>query len=190
MNRDSFNRQSVNLVNAHLVARERGLTVREERTASSEPWASLVALTADLARVRADDGLCAGVERRGKYILCRLEGGDVVEARFGMVAMGLTIGAGILLSFAIPLAATSWNGSTKSSPWENIEHDGQTVKITTPGGVYTFDFLIIGTGFVTDLSLRPELAELYSKIALWSDRYQPEEDERHDDRDRNRPNAT
>ncbi len=36
--------QRVNAVNADIVARERGLTVREERTPSSEPWASLVAL--------------------------------------------------------------------------------------------------------------------------------------------------
>jgi D-3-phosphoglycerate dehydrogenase len=36
--------QRVNAVNADLVARDRGMTVREERTASSEPWASLVAL--------------------------------------------------------------------------------------------------------------------------------------------------
>jgi D-3-phosphoglycerate dehydrogenase / 2-oxoglutarate reductase len=36
--------QRVNAVNADLVALERGLTIREERTASSEPWASLVEL--------------------------------------------------------------------------------------------------------------------------------------------------
>jgi D-3-phosphoglycerate dehydrogenase len=36
--------QRVSAVNADLVARERGLTVREERTASSDPWASLVEL--------------------------------------------------------------------------------------------------------------------------------------------------
>ena len=36
--------QRVNAVNADLVARERGLTVREERTGASEPWASLVEL--------------------------------------------------------------------------------------------------------------------------------------------------
>jgi D-3-phosphoglycerate dehydrogenase len=34
--------QRVNAVNADVVARERGLTVREERTPSSDPWASLV----------------------------------------------------------------------------------------------------------------------------------------------------
>lgn len=36
--------QRVNAVNADLVAHERGLTVREERTPSSDPWASLVEL--------------------------------------------------------------------------------------------------------------------------------------------------
>jgi D-3-phosphoglycerate dehydrogenase len=41
---ESVTDQRVNAVNADLVARERGLTVREERTDSSEPWASLVAL--------------------------------------------------------------------------------------------------------------------------------------------------
>jgi D-3-phosphoglycerate dehydrogenase len=38
--------QRVNAVNADLVARERGLTVRETRTDASEPWASLVTLDA------------------------------------------------------------------------------------------------------------------------------------------------
>ncbi len=37
--------QRVNAVNADIVAHERGLTVRETRTASSEPWASLVELS-------------------------------------------------------------------------------------------------------------------------------------------------
>jgi D-3-phosphoglycerate dehydrogenase len=37
--------QRVNAVNADLVARERGLTVREERIPASEPWASLVELS-------------------------------------------------------------------------------------------------------------------------------------------------
>jgi D-3-phosphoglycerate dehydrogenase / 2-oxoglutarate reductase len=41
---DAVTDQRVNAVNADLVARERGLTVREERTASSDPWASLVEL--------------------------------------------------------------------------------------------------------------------------------------------------
>ena len=37
--------QRVNAVNADVVAHDRGLTVRETRTASSEPWASMVGLT-------------------------------------------------------------------------------------------------------------------------------------------------
>jgi D-3-phosphoglycerate dehydrogenase len=41
---DAMTEQRVNAVNADLVARERGLTVREERTPASEPWASLVEL--------------------------------------------------------------------------------------------------------------------------------------------------
>ena len=36
--------QRVNAVNADLIAHERGLTVREERTPTSDPWASLVEL--------------------------------------------------------------------------------------------------------------------------------------------------
>jgi D-3-phosphoglycerate dehydrogenase len=42
---EAVTEQRVNAVNADLVARERGLTVREERTSSSEPWASLVELS-------------------------------------------------------------------------------------------------------------------------------------------------
>lgn len=41
---EAVTEQRVNAVNADLVALERGLTVRETRTASSEPWASLVSL--------------------------------------------------------------------------------------------------------------------------------------------------
>ena len=37
--------QRVNAVNADLIAHERGLTVREERTPTSDPWASLVELS-------------------------------------------------------------------------------------------------------------------------------------------------
>jgi D-3-phosphoglycerate dehydrogenase len=37
--------QRVNAVNADLIAHERGLTVREERTPTSDPWASLVQLS-------------------------------------------------------------------------------------------------------------------------------------------------
>lgn len=41
---EAVTEQRVNAVNADLVARERGLTVRETRTDAAEPWASLVGL--------------------------------------------------------------------------------------------------------------------------------------------------
>ena len=53
--------------------------------------------------------------------------------------------------------------------------------ITTEKGAIETDFVIIGTGFVTDLSLRPELVNVEGHIARWADRYTPKESERHED---------
>ena len=50
---ESVTDQRVNAVNADLVARERGLTVRETRTDASDPWASLVTLEVGAARAKA-----------------------------------------------------------------------------------------------------------------------------------------
>ncbi len=47
------------------------------------------------------------------------------------------------------------------------------IRVTTPSGTSSADFLIIGTGFVVDLSARPELARFSNQIALWSDRFTP-----------------
>jgi FAD-dependent urate hydroxylase len=67
-------------------------------------------------------------------------------------------------------------------------HEGASVRALTESGshltietgedAYQADFLIVGTGFVTDLSLRPELAALEPAIARWSDRYTPPAGER------------
>jgi len=67
------------------------------------------------------------------------------------------------------------------SPWNAIETHGDTIEITTPHGTDEVDFVIVGTGFVTDLSRRPELMELWPHVALWADRYQPPKSEGHDD---------
>lgn len=67
------------------------------------------------------------------------------------------------------------------SPWQRVEMRGDAIAITTPGGTDELDFVIVGTGFVTDLSRRPELCELWPHVALWSDRHQPDEADRHDD---------
>ena len=85
--------------------------------------------------------------------------------------------------------APTWQRATRfpnhhlhpSSPWQNVEMHGDDVRVTTPHGTFDLDFLILGTGFQTDLSLRPELAQIYPHIALWADRYTPPEDERHED---------
>jgi FAD-dependent urate hydroxylase len=70
-----------------------------------------------------------------------------------------------------------------NSPWLEVAAlpGSGGAQITTPHGTWDFDFLILGTGFVTDLSLRPELAELHEHIALWRDRYTPPAGEEHED---------
>jgi cation diffusion facilitator CzcD-associated flavoprotein CzcO len=67
------------------------------------------------------------------------------------------------------------------SPWRDVRTEGGGVLVTTPHGTYTFDKLIIGSGTVTDLSLRPELTHLVADIALWKDRYTPPSQEAHED---------
>ena len=68
------------------------------------------------------------------------------------------------------------------APWKSLEADGDTVRLTTAeGNVFTCDFVIVGTGFVTDLRLRPELARIEKDIARWADRFTPPEGERHED---------
>jgi FAD-dependent urate hydroxylase len=62
-------------------------------------------------------------------------------------------------------------------PWLGArEEDGQAV-VTTPDGEHRFDYLILGTGFTTDVARRPELANLHPHVALWSDRFTPPVDD-------------
>lgn len=68
-----------------------------------------------------------------------------------------------------------------SSPWTGLELRGDVVRITTPKGVHEADFVIVGTGFRTDLSLRPELAEIEAHVVRWGERYSPPPGEEHDD---------
>ncbi len=65
--------QRVNAVNADVVAHERGLTVRETRTASSEPWASLVELSVGPADGEPTLSL-AGSTAHGRPHLAGLDG--------------------------------------------------------------------------------------------------------------------
>ena len=66
-----------------------------------------------------------------------------------------------------------------ASPWTGLSSAGDAVAVETPRGAFEFDFLIIGTGFTVDLSLRPELAGLAPEIATWADRFDPPAGEEH-----------
>lgn len=68
-----------------------------------------------------------------------------------------------------------------SSPWNRVEEKNGAIEVETPKGKYTFDHLIIGTGFATNLHLRPELKNFVDDIVLWKDRYTPPESLRNND---------
>jgi cation diffusion facilitator CzcD-associated flavoprotein CzcO len=59
------------------------------------------------------------------------------------------------------------------SPIESVRLADNLIQLKTPHGSFSFDFLIIGTGFVIDFAARPELGRIAPQIALWSDRYRP-----------------
>jgi xanthine/CO dehydrogenase XdhC/CoxF family maturation factor/cation diffusion facilitator CzcD-associated flavoprotein CzcO len=67
------------------------------------------------------------------------------------------------------------------SEWRSLGMRGDTVVIDTSVGSFECDYVIVGTGFVTDLRLRPELTEIEALIARWADRYTPPAGERHED---------
>ncbi len=67
------------------------------------------------------------------------------------------------------------------APWRGAEIVADAVRISTPIGPHTADFLICGTGVSMDFERRPELSRVAGNIARWSDRYDPppaETDER------------
>ncbi|MGP7816907.1 NAD(P)-binding domain-containing protein [Niallia sp. 01092] len=74
--------------------------------------------------------------------------------------------------------AASWPGFNLhlGAPWLDVEATIDGAVVTTPQGKFTFDFLIISTGLLTDPGLRPELKRVEKYIARWSDYYEaPEE---------------
>lgn len=68
-----------------------------------------------------------------------------------------------------------------NSCWNKIEHTGETIRIHTNSSIQECDFIIVGTGFITDLSLREELQGFYPHIALWKDRFTPPAEEKSED---------
>ena len=65
------------------------------------------------------------------------------------------------------------------APLDTVAMDGDGIRLTTPGGAFRADFLILGTGIAVDLARRPELATLAPHAALWRDRYAPPRGEEH-----------
>lgn len=67
-----------------------------------------------------------------------------------------------------------------SSPWENAYQNGDEVIVQTKNGEYSFDYLILATGWVCDLTKRKELKNFVSNIALWADKYTPENNRKYE----------
>jgi cation diffusion facilitator CzcD-associated flavoprotein CzcO len=73
--------------------------------------------------------------------------------------------------------AAAWPGFQLhlGSPWLSVAASGEEAVVTTPQGEFSFDFLIVSTGLLSDPALRPELQQLERHIARWSDRYKAPE---------------
>jgi hypothetical protein len=60
-----------------------------------------------------------------------------------------------------------------AAPWQSVRmQDGQVV-VQAASKEFRCDFVILGTGYGVDLSLRPELADFHREVLLWRDRYTP-----------------
>ena len=71
-------------------------------------------------------------------------------------------------------------GIHTSAGWQQVVMRGEEIVVDTPAGEFQFDFVICGTGIVSDPTLRPELAAIAGDIALWSDKFTPPADEADD----------
>jgi hypothetical protein len=67
------------------------------------------------------------------------------------------------------------------SAWKSVHARDDAVVLETQSGTFEVDFVIVATGFVTDLRLRPELRLIEEHIARWADRYTPPEADRDED---------
>jgi len=66
--------------------------------------------------------------------------------------------------------------------WTSTEARGDGVRIRTSSGEsHDVDFVIVATGFVTDLARRPELREVERYLARWGDRFTPPAGEESED---------
>jgi cation diffusion facilitator CzcD-associated flavoprotein CzcO len=63
---------------------------------------------------------------------------------------------------------------------EAVARDGDALLLSTPRGLVRAAFTILGTGFVQDVALRPELGAMAAGIRLWRDAYTPPPEEQDD----------
>lgn len=63
--------------------------------------------------------------------------------------------------------AAAWPGFRLhlDSPWLSVAASGEEAAVTTPKGEFSFDFLIVSTGLLSDPALRPELQQVQAHIA-------------------------
>ena len=64
-----------------------------------------------------------------------------------------------------------------SSPILGLAERDGALRVETPKGVFDLDFLIFGTGFGVDATLRPELRLVAPQIRRWGDRFTPGPDQ-------------
>ena len=60
-----------------------------------------------------------------------------------------------------------------SSPIVDVRDLGNSITVNTPRREFTFDFLIVSTGFRVDWTSRPEYAAIAPHVRAWRDAYQP-----------------
>jgi cation diffusion facilitator CzcD-associated flavoprotein CzcO len=65
--------------------------------------------------------------------------------------------------------------------WKQLRPEADGVAIETGDQTLHVDYVIVATGFVTDLAARPELSLLEPHIARWADRFTPPAEEAHED---------
>jgi len=59
------------------------------------------------------------------------------------------------------------------APWTAVAMEIGRIAVEAAGKAWRFDHVLLGTGFVTDLASRPELAGLCEQVALWRHRFTP-----------------
>jgi cation diffusion facilitator CzcD-associated flavoprotein CzcO len=58
-------------------------------------------------------------------------------------------------------------------PWDCVRWTGDAIVVEGEGKRAAYDRVVIATGFLSDMSLLPEWAEVQRHAALWRDRFQP-----------------